>query len=278
MVDVYLKRKSWILLSDNDANLWTNVLDNKGKVIYKYKSCVDEFEYDFTNEDGKNVKFKVKEQRVVTYNPALARKQIIAIQKQIDKAKTIMSIKESLKDDYGDCIKYVVFTPTDKNGEVVDTIPILNQAKIDEDLKFAGYNLLVTSEIDKTPIDIYKSYHGLWRIEESFRVMKTYLEARPVYLQNKESIYGHFLICYLALTTLRLLEIKVFEDKLPIGQIVDFIRNYNVTETIDGSYVNNATCSAVLDAIKSKYGLTKLDNLHLSKKDVDSIINAELDL
>jgi len=48
--------------------------------------------------------------------------------------------------------------------------PRLNQKKIDEDMKFAGYNLLVTSELDKTPLEIYKAYHGLWRIEESFRV------------------------------------------------------------------------------------------------------------
>ena len=90
-----------------------------------------------------------------------------------------------------------------------------NQEKIDEDLSFAGYNLLVTSEINKSAQDIYNTYHGLWRIEESFRVMKTYLEARPVYLQNKESIYGHFTICYMALTILRLIELKVFNDELP---------------------------------------------------------------
>ena len=47
---------------------------------------------------------------------------------------------------------------------------------------------------------------------------KTYLEARPVFLRNKESIYGHFLICYLALTVLRLLELKTFEDKIPIRE------------------------------------------------------------
>ena len=31
---------------------------------------------------------------------------------------------------------------------------------------------------------------------------KTYLEARPVYSQRLDSIFGHFTVCYLALTVL----------------------------------------------------------------------------
>lgn len=271
------KEKKWVLLEDNKANLWTNVLNEKGKIAYKYKSCVDTFKYEFDNDDGEKIKFSVKEKRVVTYNPSLAKKQKVQIQKEIDKAKAIMSIKESLKEDYGSSIKYVNFISANDKGEVVETIPSLNQEKIDEDLEFAGYNLLVTSETDKEPLDIYKAYHGLWRIEESFRVMKTYLEARQVYLQTKESIYGHFLICYLALTTLRLLEIKVFKDELPIGKIVDFIRSYNITQVLDGSFINNVNSSSTLEKIKKSFGLAKLDNLLLSKKDVDNILNASLD-
>lgn len=270
--------KRWILLDDNQENIWTAVNDEKGRMKYKYKSCVDDFEYRFKNDDGKEIKFTVKEKRVVTYNPSLARKQQIAIQKQIEKAKTIMSIKQSAKDDYGDSVKYVNFTSTNTEGEIIEINPSLNLDKINEDLAFAGYNLLVSSEIKKSPAELYKAYHGLWRIEESFRVMKTYLEARPVYLQTKESVYGHFLICYLALTTLRLLELKVFNDELPIGRIVDFIRNYNITQIPDGTFINNATSSSTIEVIKNKLGLASLDNLYLKKKDVDNILKAEIDL
>jgi hypothetical protein len=108
--------------------------------------------------------------------------------------------------------------------------------------------------------------------------MKTYLEARPVYLQRIESIYGHFTICYLSLVVLRLLELKVFNDTLPVGQIVDFIRNYNVTETLEGSFINNATPSKVLNIVKDKYGLSKLDNILLKKKDVNNILDASFEI
>ena len=269
------QEKQWVLL-ENENNIWNEVKDSNGKLVYKYKECIDTFKYKFTNEEGKCVEFNVKEKRVVSYNPSLARKQKAQIQKQIDKAIAISSLKQASKEEYGDSIKYVNFTSIDKEGEVIKSIPSLNQEKIDEDLSFAGYNLLVTSEINKSAQDIYNTYHGLWRIEESFRVMKTYLEARPVYLQNKESIYGHFTICYMALTILRLIELKVFNDELPIGQIIEFIRNYNITETLEGSFINNATKSNTLSIIQKRYGLSKLDNIQLRKKDVENILTSEL--
>ena len=269
------QEKQWVLL-ENENNIWNEVKDSNGKLVYKYKECIDTFKYKFTNEEGKCVEFNVKEKRVVSYNPSLARKQKAQIQKQIDKAIAISSLKQASKEEYGDSIKYVNFTSIDQEGEVVKSIPSSNQEKIDEDLSFAGYNLLVTSEINKSAQDIYNTYHGLWRIEESFRVMKTYLEARPVYLQNKESIYGHFTICYMALTILRLIELKVFNDELPIGQIIEFIRNYNITETLEGSFINNATKSNTLSIIQKRYGLSKLDNIQLRKKDVENILTSEL--
>jgi len=269
------EEKKWVLL-DNESNRWTDVADKSGRLLYRYKECVDEYEYGFKDEDGSEIKFKVREKRVVSYNPSLARKQMAQIQKQVDKASKLTSMKQNMREEYGDSVKYVNFVSCDDNGVVVKGVPSLNLGKIDEDKAYAGYNLLVTSEVSKPAKEIYDAYHGLWRIEESFRIMKTYLEARPVYLQKRESIYGHFTICYLALTLLRLLELKVFKDDLPVGQMIEFIRKYTATETPEKTYINNATSSSTLSAIKKQYGLSNLDNAYLKKKDVDNIVDAEL--
>ncbi len=269
------KEKKWVLLN-NSKNVWYEVKDSDNNIIYKYKEAVDDFHYKFTDDDGNEVKFVVKEKRVVTYNPSLAKKQQREINKEVEKAKTL-SLKGALKNEYGDATKYVNFMSVNDNGEKVEIYSSLNENKIEEDLKLAGYNLLVTSEIDKPAMDIYKAYHNLWRIEESFRIMKTYLEARPVFLQTKESIYGHFLICYYALTILRLLELKVFQDALSVGTIIEFIRDFNVTEYAQNSYVNNAHLGSVKKEIKSSIGLSNITNLYLTKKDIDNIINASLD-
>lgn len=84
-----LQEKKWVLLFDESSNKWTEIKDTNGKLIFKYKECIDDFEYDFTDDDGKTVSFKVKEKRVVSYNPSLAKKQIAQIQKQVNKANEI---------------------------------------------------------------------------------------------------------------------------------------------------------------------------------------------
>lgn len=269
------EEKTWVLLSDNDENKWFTVRDEKNNILYRYKCCVDTFEYDHT-VDGKKVPFSVKEKRVVTYNPTLAKKKRLEIQKEVEKAKEKVTLKSMLKDEFGDCAKYVTFEAVDKNGKKTKIAKSINEDKIDEDMSLAGFNLIVTSEVNMSPMEIYNVYHGLWRIEESFRVMKTYLEARPAFLQTEASIYGHFLICYLSLTILRLLELKIFNDELPIGQIIEFIRNYKITFKGNNSYINNASLSRSFSYIKEKLGLIKLGNLELFSRDLDNLFSIEL--
>lgn len=122
--------------------------------------------------------------------------------------------------------------------------------------------------------EVVEAYHGLWRIEESFRILKSYLEARPVYVQNRESIHGHFLICYFALTALRLIEIKGYGDRVPMGRIVDAIRDYRVTETREGSYVAHSMPRGEVEMLIDGTGLRKLECAYLTKKDVKAILDA----
>lgn len=139
------------------------------------------------------------EKRVVTFNPSLSQKQIYEINKQVEKAYEL-SASKAKKSEYGDCAKYVNFIATNKKGvETGDKVTTtINEIAIKKAISLAGYNLLVTSEVNMSAVEKYSAYHNLWKIEESFRVMKSQLDARPVYLQKKDSIVGHFLICYLS--------------------------------------------------------------------------------
>ncbi len=266
--------KEWVLL-DNEHNVWHTVYDGSNSVLYRYKSCVDEFEYSFEDEEGEQIKFKVREKRLVSYNPSLAKKQRSEIYREVEKAKNCVSIRAFAREEFGDMGKYINFSASTKEGKKAKIATSLNEEKIKEDLAFAGYNLMVTSETDMDDRKIYDTYHGLWRIEESFRIMKSYLEARPAFVRKEDSIYGHFTICYLALTVLRLLELKVFEDKLPANQIIEFIRKYSITDTGEGTYINNASKSKTFNFIKEKLGLSKLGNLVLKKRDIDSLLECE---
>jgi len=266
--------REWVLY-DNEHNVWHEVRDKNNVLLFKYKEEIDDYSYKFRPApDEEEITFTMKEKRVVTYNPSLARKQKAEISKEVEKALTKMSLKAAARSEFGDCVKYVEFVSHNKNGDKQKVNVRLNQDKIDEAMKYAGYNLLVTSETSMSAVEIYNAYHQLWRIEESFRIMKTYLEARPVYLQTRESIYGHFLICYLALTVLRLLEFKVFEEKIPTSRLIEFIRNFYVTEQSNGEYINNCTKSETHTQVKERLGMAKLGQLYLKKKDLDAILTA----
>lgn len=189
----------------------------------------------------------------------------------VEKASNYSTYKKLSKEEIGESSKYINIINVDSKGKKIKPIIELNQDKINEDLKYAGYNLLVTSKINMKPIEIYATYHNLWKIEDSFRITKSYLDARPVYLQKKETIYGHFLICYLALFLLRVLEIKCFKNKISTYEIIDFIRDFRVVNKGDDTYINISTNEKVNKKIMELTSKTNLDALFLNQKELDNL-------
>lgn len=272
------KEKKWVIL-ENTKNVWTNHTDKSGKLLYRLKSCVDTFSYHFNEidpETGKEVTktFSVTEKRIVSYNPALAKKQTAEIMKMADKASNYTTYKTMTREELGDCAKYVKITNKDRHGKKIKPIIEIDHERLEEDLKYAGYNLMVTSELDMDPLQVYQTYHSLWKIEESFRITKSYLDARPVYVQKKETIYGHFLICYLSLFLLRVLEIKVFKNKINSYDLIRFIRDFRVVRSKDGSYINISRNQVVNEKIKELTGLINLDALYLTEKEVKNFFKS----
>ena len=193
--------------------------------------------------------------------------------KQVEKASNYTTYKKLARQDLGDATKYLNIVATDKDGKKITPKSTLNQAKIDEDLRYAGYNLIVTSELKMEPNEIYKTYHNLWKIEESFRITKSYLDARPVYVQKKETIYGHFLICYLSLFLLRVLEIKCFKNKINTYDLINFMRDFRIVANGGGTYTNISRCQSINEKVKSLTGLSNIDALYLTEKEVDNLFN-----
>lgn len=269
------KEKIWVIL-ENDKNTWKDYTDKEGKLLYRLKSCIDTFSYQFKETDSETgeeivTTFSVREKRIVSYNPALAKKQKAEILKMADKASNYTTYKAMTREELGDSAKYVKIINKDQKGKKIKPVIEIDQKKLKEDLKYAGYNLMVTSELDMEPLQVYQTYHSLWKIEESFRITKSYLDARPVYVQKKETIYGHFLICYLSLFLLRVLEIKVFKNKINSYDLINFIRDFRGVRGEDGVYINISRNQAVNETVKELTGLANLDALYLSEKEVDSL-------
>ena len=176
------------------------------------------------------------------------------------------------RSEYGDCSKYVIFKSTVKGVETDDAVrAVLNSKAIEEDLTLAGYNLLVTSETKMKALDVYNTYHNLWRIEESFRIMKSDLDARPVFLQQEETIKGHFLICYLTVLLERLFQFKVLNDKYSSTEIIAFMKDFKVVES-DRKYINITVGNNFISELSEQTNLP-LNHYNLSEKQVSKLLH-----
>lgn len=258
------QEKVWVLLDQG----FNEVKDKQGQVLYRYKSCIDKFPY-AVEHDGKKVTVKLTEKRLLTYNPTLAAKKRYEINRMVEKAKEL-TLSQAKKNDYGETGKYVSFTDIKGKKATVS----INQEAIDNDLLFAGFNLLVTSEVGMTDQDIYSTYRNLWRIEESFKIMKSDLDARPVFLQKVDSIKGHFLICYLAVLLERILQFKILNNQYATSEIFDFIRDFKVTKA-ESKYINVTTYSEFINDLSIIFDLP-LTNYFLSETQIKSIFNYKL--
>ena len=268
------KERKWALLENEDVR-WAEVKDKDGTLLYRYKSCVDEFPYKVDGGANGATTVSLTQKRVVTYNPKLAEKKRYEISKMVEKVREL-SNSEAKRKEYGEAAKYVTFKAVSNEGEILDDTAVratINQAKINEDLSLAGYNLLVTSETKMPAEEIYRVYHRLWRIEETFRTLKSELDARPVYLQRRDSIYGHFLICYLAVFALRVLQIKEFKDEVHTNEIIGFVRNLRVLKSGD-AYINLGAKEKI-KGINDRLGLT-LTNYFLTDKNIKKVLGFKL--
>lgn len=260
--------KTWVLL-END---YVDVKNKKGEVLYRIKECVDDFTYSYTNDKGQKKSVKLREKRIATFNPKLAEKQKYEINRQVEKAKNLRTC-EAKKSEYGDSAKYVTFITANKRGEKTDgKIKVeMNEEAIKNAKKLAGFNMMVTSEIHMSASEIYAAYHNLWRIEESFRIMKSQLDARPVYLQKEETITGHFLICYLTVLLTRLLQIHVLKDNYGSEEIFNFIRDFRIAKISDRKYINLTKSSSFVKEFKAQTGLP-LTSYFLRNEDINKVL------
>ena len=204
------------------------VLDDEGYVWlgkeYKRKSRKYPRTIQVTSTSGKKIKKQVDEKQVVFWSEKYAKRAKAEREAALAKARDLAANPGSYTraTSYG-AAKYVKKIDYDKDtGEILTSSSILD---IDEDLireeeALDGYYMLLTSEMDTPDDKIIDMYRGLWRIEESFKITKSELEARPVYVWTREHIEAHFLTCFIALTISRILEMKL-EHKYSTGKIID---------------------------------------------------------
>lgn len=211
---------------------------------YKKKSRLCPREIIITKKDanGKVIKTKkmVDEKQVIFWSADYAKRAKMERQPAIDKAKDLIgNVQKYNKKNCVGASKYVKHLVFDKTtGEIIEAKSqlSLDEDKIAEEEKYDGYYAIVTSEVDKADDEIIDIYRGLWRIEETFKVTKSELEARPVYVSRKEHIEAHFLTCYIALVLSRILQHKL-DKKYSVSKILESLSKCNCSNIQENYYL-----------------------------------------
>jgi transposase len=243
------------------------VLDDRGYVgpdgkpaaeyaSFKVKSRVIARDINVSTKSGGKKKKTVYEKQVVFWSRKYADKTAAERQKLAEKAAELARnpAKYSRATSYG-AARYVADVQFDKDtGEILKARkPSLDLEKLAQDEKYDGYYAIVTSELDMADTNIIDTYRGLWEIEDTFKVTKSTIEARPVYVSRQDRIGAHFLTCFIALVIIRLIGKKTGGKYSP-EKIIECLNNISCSNEQDNLYLFDYR-SKVSDAIGDALGI-----------------------
>ena len=229
-----------------DKNDYIEIKNSFGEVVFKYKSRINEIELTYKNEDGTKSKKKVKEKEIIYWSKKHYEKEVNQNKKFIEYLEACKEHPDKLKDKERKSQQFIKTVDVDKKtGEVIhpEKVIVFLDEKLKKYKETMGFYSIVTSEIEEKDREIINRYHGLSRIEDSFRIIKSDLEGRPIYVWTEEHIKAHFLICFIALTIIRIIQYKIlkYENKSTLN--VDGWEQGITAEKIKESLNNFKACS-----------------------------------
>ena len=240
---------------------------------YKRKSRLYPRTIQVTSINGRKMKKPVDEKQVIFYSEKYDKRAKAERAATIAKAQDMISnpSKYSQATSYG-ASGYIKNIEFDKEtGEILKTSKKLelDWDKLREDEALDGYYVIVTSEYKESDDRIIEMYRGLWKIEESFRVTKSDLEARPIYVSRNDHIEAHFLTCFIALVIARILEMRL-GHKYSIGRILESLNRAECSH-IQQNYYLFDFYNEVLNDIGDKFEID-FNKKILSLKEIKNIL------
>ena len=155
-----------------------------------------------------------------------------------------------------------------KTGNVLDGTKLaamIDDEKLSEFNELFGYYQIVTSELDMPDREVIDKYHGLTQIEDQFREMKSTLETRPIYVRTREHIEAHLMVCFIALTMMRLIQRKT---KAALG--AEFGKDLDWTYRLPGARVAKALADWQVNELPGEY----YQMLNASGEDIGLLLKA----
>lgn len=214
---------------------------------------------------------KLHQRLIITYSPKYAAYQKAVRNRQVERAGKMIasgSTKKNRKNP-NDPARFIGTIAATKEGDIADIHSYLDEDKIQQEAQYDGLYAICTDLLDDGVEDILKVSEGRWQIEECFRIMKTDFSARPVYLREENRIRAHFLICFLALLSYRLLE-KKLGYQYTCEEILSTLKAMNFAEIQEQGFIPLYKREKITDALHDVCGF-RTDYQFLTKSQMKTI-------
>ena len=233
-------------LPKNIKNIYLNRSNYKSKVKLINKSTGEDIYIEYLEYE-----YKEKDKRLIfTYSENRAQKDRYEREKRLEKALKFISNPNLLnKKESSYYIKQV------SSKEYV-----LDEEKINLSKQYDGLKCIATNNKNLQVSEILSNYKELYKIEQSFRCMKGYLETRPMYHWTDTRISGHICICFISYYVLRYLQRKLEIKSVHITEkeLRSLLKEVEVSYVESGnkryylSSQNTKKISEILKALKIK--------------------------
>ena len=246
--------KEWALSKEN----WKLAGDNKTYDISQIEETEEskDFYYNKTFYKKRWIKENGLEQSlIITYSIKYKNYQQKIREKQIERARKALNSKNLKLDkvNQNDFKRFITTTNITEDGEIAEKkVYTINENEIAKEEQYDGFYGVCTNLEDDAD-EIIKVNHRRWEIEESFRIMKSELKARPVYLSRDDRIQAHFMTCFISLLIHRILE-KKLDEKYTANDIIETLRNMNLCKEASEGYIPAYKRTDLTDKLHEKSG------------------------
>lgn len=217
------------------------------------------------NENGLEQRF------IVTFSPKHKRYQQAIRERQIDRAVKKIEKSDRLdKKGPNDPARFIQSTHVTSEGEIAEkTQHTLNDEQIEKESIYDGFYGVCTN-LESTVDEIIHINQQRWEIEETFRILKSEMRSRPVYVRNDNRVKAHFLTCFLSLLVYRILE-KKLDESFTCPEIIQTLRKMNVMEYPGEGYIPTYTRTDLTDKLHKVFGF-RTDTEIVEQKRMKKII------
>jgi transposase len=214
---------------------------------------------------------ELEQQLIVSYSLKYKQYQQTIRQRQVERAEKFIrtGTKLAKKKSPHDIKRLIKQTHITNDGEKAENEQLsLDYSVIDEEARYDGFYAVCTN-LDDNVEEIIRINHRRWEIEETFRIMKSEFEARPVYLSREDRIRAHFLTCFIAMTLFRTLE-KQLNATHSYCEIIETLRKMTFYKLSGEGVIPTYTRTELTDQLHEQAGF-RTDYQILTQKKLKKI-------